>query len=107
MVEMRRPTTKPKMKMKSVAEIHGATNAWMGTRISRDHSRRMIVQSPIQLTNVLTGAERVGEGNRDAVEGAAFMPPRDRIRRRLRADTPLRVRPVRAPVPPSVRPAHC
>src|SRR5438105_3558061 len=57
---MRRPTTNPKMKMKSVAEIHGATNAWMGTRIRRDHSRRMIVHRPIQLTSFLPRASAWG-----------------------------------------------
>src|ERR1700679_858250 len=37
------------MKMNSSAEIHGARNAWIGTRMTRDHSRRMMVHSPIQL----------------------------------------------------------
>src|ERR1700744_360512 len=46
---MRPPTTKPKIKMNSSAEIHGATNAWIGTRIMRETSRRTIVPRPIQL----------------------------------------------------------
>jgi hypothetical protein len=50
MDSMRPPTTKPKMKMNSRAEIHGATKAWIGTRAMRDISRRTMVPRPIQLT---------------------------------------------------------
>src|SRR3981081_3353836 len=46
---MRPPTTKPKMKMNSSAEIQGATKAWIGTRIMRETSRRTMVFRPIQL----------------------------------------------------------
>src|SRR5579863_3939274 len=104
MKEIRRPTTKPKTKMNSVAEIHGATNACTGTRISRDHSRRMIVHNPIQLTREGdrdTSVEALAEAPEGA--GAALMPPRDRIRRRSRADTPLPARPSHAPARPSIR----
>src|SRR2546423_13724182 len=96
MNEIRRPTTKPKTKMKSVAEIHGATNAWIGTRISLDHSRRIIVHRPIQLTSFIPGAGREGEG-REAVEEVALMPPRGRIQHRSRVSMPLRGLRLRAP----------
>src|SRR6185295_9189338 len=46
---MRPPTTKPKMKMNSSADIQGATKAWIGTRIMRETSRRTMVFRPIQL----------------------------------------------------------
>src|SRR5690349_14605412 len=46
---MRPPTTKPKMKMNSRAEIQGAIKAWIGTRIMRDTSRRTMVFRPTQL----------------------------------------------------------
>src|SRR6478609_2776843 len=59
---MRPPTTKPKMKMKSRAEIQGAIKAWIGTRAMREISRRTMVPSPIQLMpmGACSGRDMVG-----------------------------------------------